>query len=73
MKWKAEKLVRWFGRKPVYFRKITENTVGMYRSRLFAIFIHGVESEVDMDYWKRDAEQHLADNIKYHNLYLHVR
>ena len=58
----AEKLVGWFGKKPVFIRKITEKRTGRYRSRLFAIFINGAESEIDMDYWKRDAEQHIADN-----------
>ena len=60
----AEKLVGWFGKMPVFLRKITEKNTSTCRSRLFAIFINGVKSEIDMDYWKTDAEEHVAYNLK---------
>ena len=56
----VEKLVGWFGKKPVFIQKAKEKFKSPKNSRIIAIFVRGVDGEIDMDYWKKDAEKHVS-------------
>lgn len=60
----VEKLVGWFGKAPVFLQKITEKQNSSNDTRIIAVFVRGAESEIDMDYWKKDAENHIASRSK---------
>lgn len=50
----VDKLISWFGKNPVFLHCITEPRYPL--SRLIAVFIDGVDPEIDLDYWRRTAD-----------------
>ena len=55
----VDKLIKWFGIAPVYIHKITEPIFTNKSTRIIAIFIRDAESEINLDYWRNDA-QHIS-------------
>lgn len=49
----VDKLISWFGKNPVFLHYLTEPS--NYLSRLIAVFIDGVDPEIDLDRWRKTA------------------
>ena len=52
----VEKLIGWFGKNPAFLHVVTEK---VKLARLIAIFIQDFNPEIDLEYWREDAERAL--------------
>lgn len=57
----VEKLTTWFGKNPAFLYVVTEKDK---LARIIAVFIHDYNPEIDLEYWREDAERALKLNQK---------
>ena len=49
----VDKIIEWFGKNPVFLHVVTER---WGNSRIIAVFVQGQNPEIDLEYWRKDAE-----------------
>lgn len=52
----VEKLISWFGKNPAFLHVVTEK---VKLARIIAIFIQDYNPDIDLEYWREDAERAL--------------